>query len=121
VRGLVLVIDDDEAIRESLCDILIDEGYGAVGASNGREALSLLERNRRPCVILLDLMMPVMDGATFRSAQLRDPTLSDIPVAIITAAGNQAAASVRAEAVILKPLRVEGVLDVVEKYCPPDQ
>jgi CheY-like chemotaxis protein len=117
-KGLVLVVDDDESIRESLCDILLDEGYGALCAANGQEALSLLARNGRPCVILLDLMMPVMDGAAFRREQLRNPTLRDIPVAVITAAGAQAATGIRAHAVLLKPFRVEGILDVVERYCP---
>jgi CheY-like chemotaxis protein len=117
MKGLVLVVDDDEAIRESLCDILVDEGYDALCAANGRDALSLLQRNARPCVILLDLMMPVMDGAMFRREQLRNPTLRDIPVAVITAAGPQSVAGIRAHAVLFKPLRVEGVLDVVERYC----
>jgi CheY-like chemotaxis protein len=114
----VLVVDDDEAIRDSLCEILEDEGHPAVGVPDGREALDFLRGDRRPCLILLDLMMPVMDGATFRAEQLGDPRLSSIPVAVITAAGVQAASGMRAEAVLPKPLRIENVLTVVERYCP---
>jgi CheY-like chemotaxis protein len=117
VKSCVLVVDDDAAIRESLCDILTDEGHPAVGVANGQQALEYLRNEGRPCVILLDLMMPVMDGASFRSHQLRDPDLNGIPVAVITAAGPRAAKGVPAEAFLAKPLRVESVLDVVERFC----
>ena|SRR5436190_881896 len=113
----VLIVDDDEAIRESLCDILSDEGRPAVAVANGKQALDFLRTESRPCVILLDLMMPVMDGATFRARQLEDPSLSTIPVAIITAAGAHAAAGLAVEAVLVKPLRIDSVLSVVERFC----
>jgi CheY-like chemotaxis protein len=114
----VLVVDDDHSIRESLCELLADEGHRTVGASNGREALDVLQSDGRPCVILLDIMMPVMDGVAFRVRQLGDPELSTIPVAVITAAGQAAAASMHAEAILHKPLRLESVLEVVERFCP---
>jgi CheY-like chemotaxis protein len=116
MTGFVLVVDDDESIRDSLCELLTDEGYPAVGAANGQEALDLLHENGRPCLILLDLMMPVMDGATFRGKQLGDAALRSIPVAIITAAGGHLAPAITAEAILAKPLRLESLLDVVERF-----
>src|SRR5262245_23155992 len=87
MASLVLVVDDDEEIRNALTEFLSDEGYGVVSASNGREALASLREGVHPSVILLDLMMPVMDGWDFRAEQLRDPGLRDIPVVVITATG----------------------------------
>lgn len=118
MKKLVLVVDDDDSIREAVCDVLNDEGYQAVGAENGRQALDFLRAEGGPCLILLDLMMPVMDGATFRAKQLGDPHLSRIPVAIITAAGLQAAHGVPAHAILAKPLRIETLLGVVQQFCP---
>jgi CheY-like chemotaxis protein len=114
----VLVVDDDQAIRETLCELLEDEGHRAVGAANGKEALDILRREDRPCVILLDVMMPVMDGPTFRAEQLKDPSLSAIPVAVITAAGASAAAALNPGALLLKPLSMDSVLQVVDRFCP---
>jgi CheY-like chemotaxis protein len=114
----VLIVDDDRSIRESLCELLTDEGHRAVGASNGQEALEVLRSDGRPCVILLDIMMPVMDGVAFRVQQLADPDLRTIPVAVITAGGQGAASSMNTEAILLKPLRLESVLEVVERFCP---
>lgn len=116
MKDFVLVVEDDASIRQSLCDILTEEGYPAVGAENGQEALDCMRAGRRPYLILLDLMMPVMDGATFRRQQLRDPSLRSIPVAIITAAGRQAAAGIPADVFLAKPLRVESLLAVVERF-----
>lgn len=114
----MLVVDDDEGIRESLVELLADEGHRSVGTSNGHEALQILRSNGRPCVILLDLMMPVMDGATFRTQQLSDPALSGIPVALITAAGPQRVATVHADVVLPKPLSIDMLLAVVAHFCP---
>src|SRR3954470_23175677 len=85
----VLVVDDDQDIREALCDLLADAGYRAASVANGKEALIYLKSGELPCVILLDLMMPVMDGWEFRRQQQGDPRLSKIPVVVITAAGTQ--------------------------------
>src|SRR5215510_8699670 len=62
----VLVVDDDQDIRDALCELLRDEGYEAIAVANGEEALTYLKGGNLPCVILLDLMMPVMDGWEFR-------------------------------------------------------
>ena len=83
----VLVVDDDASIRTALRELLETEGYKVIEASNGLAALGRLRDGFRPCAIVLDLMMPVMDGWDFRSDQLRDPELRDIPVVVLTAAG----------------------------------
>lgn len=115
----VLVVDDDEDIRESLCALLEDEGHRVAQAANGMEALGYLRENlpALPCVILLDLMMPVMDGATFRAEQLRDPALREIPVVVITAAGPQAIARLSATHIVRKPLKIESVLEAIARHC----
>src|ERR1043165_7635813 len=82
----LLGVEDDAIIRESLVEFFEDNGYEATGAIHGRQALDELSRStQRPCLIVLDLMMPVMDGATFREEMLRDPELSQIPVVVISA------------------------------------
>ena len=83
----VLIVDDDAGIRTALRDLLETEGYLVSEAANGLAALGRLRSGLRPGVILLDLMMPVMDGWDLRTEQLRDPELSQIPIVVITAAG----------------------------------
>ena len=86
-RPRVLLVEDDAAIRESLAELLQDEGFDLLLAANGQEALEILRRGASPAAILLDLMMPVMDGWDFRQAQLEDPELRGIPVVVVSAAG----------------------------------
>jgi CheY-like chemotaxis protein len=83
----VLLVEDDEEIVSSLSEALREDELEVAAASNGREALRMLRDGLRPSAIILDLMMPVMDGWDFRHEQLRDPTLKDIPVVVITATG----------------------------------
>jgi CheY-like chemotaxis protein len=83
----VLVVDDDSAVRTALKELFETEGYAVAVAANGRAALNHLRGGLRPSVVLLDLMMPVMDGWDFRAEQLNDPLLKQIPVFILTAAG----------------------------------
>ena len=80
----VLIVDDDPGIRCLLSELLSDEGYAVETATNGCEALSLLRRVR-PCLILLDIMMPVLDGWGFCREQQRRPDVADIPVALMSA------------------------------------
>ena len=85
-RPLVLVVDDDDAIREALCDILDDAGFATVGARHGLEALKVLAASApAPTFILLDLMMPVMDGWAFCESREKSRALSEIPVIAISA------------------------------------
>jgi CheY-like chemotaxis protein len=117
---LVLVVDDDAAIRESVVEILGDEGYDVREASNGQEALRRLRGEPAPpCLILLDLMMPIMDGFQFRSEQLADRALSDVPVVVMSADGNvsRKAASLSAAGALRKPLHLSELLQVVAEHC----
>jgi|SRR5215470_11334606 len=121
-RGTVLVIDDDADIRESAVALFQSDGYSAVAANDGRAAFELLRTGAvRPSVIVLDLMMPVMDGWAFRAAQLCDQTLASIPVIVVSAAGSSnvaaAAEAMRAVAGIAKPADGEELLRVVGAHC----
>jgi CheY-like chemotaxis protein len=116
---LLLVVDDDPGIRESLADLLNDEGYVVMTAVNGQDALTRLRASDNlPCVILLDLMMPVMSGSEFYDEMRNDPALADIPVVIISADGN-ARRKVQAMGgeFIPKPVRIETVISAVESHC----
>ena len=114
----VLIVDDDEDIRDTLKELLEDEGYEVACGANGREALDKLRAMQgQPCMIVLDLMMPVMDGWEFLREQRSDPALRDIPVCVITAAGPQPTSAVPVEEILHKPVRIERVLDVLEQYC----
>ena len=115
----VLVVDDDDDVRESLRTVLEDEGYRVVALPDGKAALDHLVAGGRPFVILLDLMMPVMDGATFRDRQAADAALRAIPVILITAAGARAAAAVAADGVLQKPVKLETMLELVARYRVP--
>ena len=116
----IFVVDDDEDIREGLMDFLQDHGYEPVGAADGRQALDLLGSSASPpCVIILDLMMPVMDGRSFREAMLRDPALSGIPVVVISAYndGADTAKQIDALTYLPKPLDLDALLKVVHSQC----
>ncbi|HVZ72486.1 MAG TPA: response regulator [Polyangia bacterium] len=115
----VLVVEDDADITEALVQVLESEGMAVRAAGNGQIALDLLRApgSPLPCVILLDLMMPVMDGWTFRSTQLRDPTIAHIPVVILTAGGPAAVTDrVRADAMLRKPVDLETLLATLARY-----
>jgi CheY-like chemotaxis protein len=81
----VLLVDDDRDIRETLGELLADEGFQVEASWNGQTALARLEDGFRPDVIVLDIMMPAMDGLTFRALQRKQPALADIPVVGLTA------------------------------------
>ena len=83
-KRIVMVVEDDHLIRQVIAEALEEEGFEVMEAANGKEALEALEQVR-PSLILLDLMMPVMDGWTFRGVQRNDPALADIPVVVVSA------------------------------------
>ena len=114
----VLVVDDDQDIRELLVSVLADDGYVAESARNGREALEKLD-DWRADVVVLDLMMPVMDGWTF-AQRLREQKRR-IPIIVISAANDvkQHAASLGAVDVIPKPFDIESLLPRIERITRP--
>jgi len=117
----ILLIEDDHDVRDTLVEALRDQGYTVRTASNGADALHRLRDGWQPCLIVLDLMMPVMDGWEFRHAQLQDPALAAIPVVILTADGNarQKAAKMSAVLGMSKPVRLADLIDVIGQYCQP--
>jgi CheY-like chemotaxis protein len=116
----ILLVDDDETIRESLGEFLADEGFAVTTAKNGREALNLLETGFRPRAILLDLMMPVLNGWDFRAEQLRAPELAVIPVALVSGCGFSVT-SMRAQfpgvELLNKPVSLPHLLQFVHRHC----
>jgi CheY-like chemotaxis protein len=114
----ILVVEDDPDIRESVVEILEDEGHRVTSAGDGREALDLLQSaSPAPDLILLDLMMPIMSGYQFREEQLKLPAFASIPVLIVTADVN---ARVKVESLqvagfVQKPLKIQPLLDLVNQ------
>jgi len=118
VSGSVLVVDDDEATREMLRYLVTSTGCTAVTAANGLEALEYLGRAASPpCLILLDLMMPVMDGCALDRKLAADARLSLIPVIVITAFRDRAPGLERRLEIIQKPFEIDEVLNFVKRYC----
>jgi CheY-like chemotaxis protein len=112
----VLVVEDDPDQREAIVLALESEGYTVVTAGTGVEALEVLDAGAKPCMILLDLMMPEMDGVQFRSEQLKSPSLAHIPVVVVSAFGQQTRAKYLQVADYLrKPLELGQLLTVVER------
>jgi CheY-like chemotaxis protein len=112
-----MVVEDDYAIRETLRELLEEEGYRVVQASNGAEALSRLRSARTPKLILLDLMMPVMDGWEFRRALAEDAELSRIPVVVISAdhALDRKVSTLRVNGWLPKPFHLDQLLQTIER------
>jgi two-component system, chemotaxis family, chemotaxis protein CheY len=114
----ILVVEDDPDIRESVVEILEDDGHRVTSAGDGREALDLLQSaSPAPDLILLDLMMPVMSGYQFREEQLKLPAFAGIPVLIVTADVNARAKveSLKAAGFVQKPLKIQPLLDLVNQ------
>jgi DNA-binding SARP family transcriptional activator len=118
--GRILVIDDDAASRETMAELLAAEGYSVACAANGWEALNHLRRSLLPHVILLDLMMPVMDGWEFRRQQLRDSALAAIPVIVLSFLVDisQDASAPGSISYLPKPVDFGRLITLVASYCP---
>jgi DNA-binding response OmpR family regulator len=116
----VLIIDDDFAIRESLAELLEGEGYLPIVAANGRDALAKLDEDGPwPCLIVLDLMMPLMNGESFRELQLRIPELAGIPTIVVTAdvQAQSRVEPLNVQASLQKPLDIERFVAIVRDRC----
>ncbi|MGH3524796.1 MAG: response regulator [Mycobacterium sp.] len=122
--GNVLIVEDDPETREMVRLLLATEGFYALAAEDGLEALHLLRAVRHrapdaPCLVLLDLTMPRLGGNEFRRSQLGDPTVASVPIAVMSGAADleQRAAALGAVATLAKPLDIEAVIRVVKRYC----
>ena len=117
-RPHILIVEDDLDIRESMTEILEDRGYAVSTAADGLQALQQLSDGaEKPDLILLDLMMPNMNGLEFREEQLKNVAHAAIPVAIISADGNikEKSEKVRADGFLKKPLKIEPLMDMIER------
>ena len=116
----VFVVDDDVAIRDMLSEALEDEGYNVTSASNGLEAINHLRAYPdSPCLILLDLNMPIMTGWEFRSLQQQDPALAAIPVVVVSAdrAAQYDPRPLDAVEYLVKPINLDRLLTLVDRFC----
>src|SRR4051812_45925868 len=118
--GTVLVVEDDEPILYTIQELLESEGYTVVTAKNGKEALERMKSVTHPCMILLDMFMPVMDGWQFieHLATHSGDTLAQIPIVVTSAAGERAKeAGQKLGGYIKKPIDLDQLLSTVEKFC----
>ena len=113
--GHILVVEDDELLRESLGLLLDEEGYRVSLADNGREALRQLHAGLHPDLIVLDLRMPIMDGWQFRAIQKADPTFGLIPIVAVSADDSAQAAAISAHAYLQRPVESRALLETIER------
>jgi len=114
-RSHVLLVEDDHHLREVTADALRDSGIDVVEAANGAQALAAM-RGELPCLVLLDLMMPVMDGWEMARRMAADPVLAQVPICVVSAVASQAPPE--ASEVLSKPASLASLLAVVRKHRP---
>lgn len=114
----ILVVEDDTSIRELLVELLESEGYVVASAVNGLEGLKILQSETSPDLILIDLMMPVMDGYSFRTEQLKNPTWSKIPTVVMSAEANakEKMKNFSITAFLSKPVELDTILKTVARF-----
>jgi CheY-like chemotaxis protein len=114
----ILIVEDDNSIRELLVELLQSEGYEVNAAVNGLEGLKYLQTQQNPDLILIDLMMPVMDGYTFRTEQLKNKNWSGIPTVVMSAEANakEKMKEYHITAFLSKPVELDTILDTVERF-----
>ena len=119
MSDVILIVEDDPDIRNDLAEVLQEEGYRVVTAHHGGEAMERLQEIPPPCLIVLDLMMPVMDGWTFRSEILKDPQLKDVPIIVLSGVADfhTEARVLDAVAYVTKPFKLDGILREIGRYC----
>ncbi len=117
----VLVVEDEAETREALAQLLLNAGYGVVTAKNGQEALRLLHTAARPCLVILDLLMPVIDGWSFCEMLRSEPTISQIPVVVCSCADpdlqRTGQLALNVEAFHPKPIDADTLLADVRRIC----
>jgi CheY-like chemotaxis protein len=116
----ILIVDDNQDVRDVLVELLTDVGYLVAAAANGQEAFTLLQQPPLPDLILANLMMPVMNGWVFLGQLKQDPRLAAIPVVVLSAVPDLAAQvpTLHAVAWLHKPVDVDELLETVARYCP---
>lgn len=115
---LVLVVDDDSSARQVLCKLLDARGYSALQAENGQTAIQLLKKMPHlPCWIVLDLAMPVMDGAGFLNVRAQDPILRNIPVIVVSGNMRSDKSLNGIDAYLCKPVNVSRLLEILDQRC----
>ena len=120
-ESYVLVVDDDPAIRGLVADALRDEGYTVDLAAHGREALEAM-RARRPATVVLDLMMPIMDGFTFIEACHHEQLCDNVPIVVISAVHDalQRIQEVPIHACVAKPFDLDDLLRTIARFAQPN-
>jgi CheY-like chemotaxis protein len=115
----ILIVEDDHSIRELLVELLQSEGYEVTSAVNGLEGLKVLQTQKLPDLILIDLMMPVMDGYAFRTEQMKNPDWNKIPLVVMSAEANakEKMKKYNVTAFLAKPVELDTILKTVETYC----
>ncbi len=116
----VFIVEDDVDTREMIGRFLELEGFAVETAANGRQALERLDAGARACVILLDLMMPVMDGWEFRRQQISHAAFANIPVIVFSTAGRERMRQIDANDYLAKPVDLDELLERVSRFCPRD-
>ena len=111
----ILIVEDDPDALEALGDLLESNGYAVASAHHGAEALELLGRSPLPNLIVLDLLMPTMDGWEFRRRQKLDPRIAKIPVVVVSA--SSAAKPIDADSILRKPVDIDRLLETVARHC----
>lgn len=112
----ILIVEDDESIRTILSEILYDEGFDVFVAENGNEGLKILETIPRPCLILLDFMMPLMNGQEFMQKKQHDDLIAGIPVVLVSAFEDQSK-EVGAVEFVKKPIELDGLIRFLKRSC----
>ncbi len=113
----ILVVEDDDDIRNAIVDLLENEGYYAESAINGKDALEKLRSiKEKPCLVLLDMMMPIMNGREFLDEVMKDSHLAPIPVLIVSAVADKSNTE-GSVGFLKKPIDIDVVLKVVYQYC----
>jgi CheY-like chemotaxis protein len=114
-KTTIMVVEDDADALEALGDLLESHGYAVASARHGAEALELLGRSPLPDLIVLDLLMPTMDGWEFRRRQKLDPRIAKIPVVVVSA--SSAAKPIDADSILRKPVDIDRLLETVARHC----
>ncbi len=114
-KTTILVVEDDADALAALGDLLESHGYAVASACNGAEALEVLGRSPLPNLIVLDLLMPTMDGWEFRRRQKKDPRIAHIPVVVVSA--SSAAKPIDADSILRKPVDIDRLLETVARHC----